>query len=56
MGFSIVPHSWLPEKVFMDCLNCSLFQTCHQYAMVVPLDSMTDGVRGPLAAATASLA
>ena len=38
MGFSIVPHSWLLEKIFADCLNCPRFRQCGQYAMVVPLD------------------
>ncbi|MCX6545395.1 MAG: GNAT family N-acetyltransferase [Acidobacteria bacterium] len=34
LGFSIVPHSWLPEKVSADCWSCALFQKCGQYAMV----------------------
>ena len=38
MGFSIVPHTWLLEKVTTDCINCPLFRTCGQYAMVVPID------------------
>jgi amino-acid N-acetyltransferase len=38
-GFSIVPHLWLPEKVFTDCVTCPHFQRCGQYAMVLPLDS-----------------
>jgi len=38
MGFSIVPHSWLLEKVFTDCLKCPQFRQCGQYGMVVPLD------------------
>jgi amino-acid N-acetyltransferase len=33
-GFSIVPHTWLPEKVAADCWQCSLFQKCGQYAVV----------------------
>jgi amino-acid N-acetyltransferase len=33
-GFSIVPHTWLPEKVAADCWNCSQFQKCGQYAMI----------------------
>ena len=37
MGFSIVPHLWLPEKVFTDCVKCPHFRQCGQYAMVVPL-------------------
>jgi amino-acid N-acetyltransferase len=38
MGFSIVPHQWLLEKVFTDCVKCSHFRQCGQYGMVVPLD------------------
>jgi len=33
-GFSIVPHTWLPEKVAADCWSCSQFQKCGQYAVV----------------------
>jgi amino-acid N-acetyltransferase len=33
-GFSIVPHTWLPEKVAADCWSCSKFQQCGQYAVV----------------------
>jgi amino-acid N-acetyltransferase len=38
MGFSIVPHLWLLEKLFTDCMTCPHFRHCGQYAMVVPLD------------------
>lgn len=34
LGFSIVPHFWLPEKVAADCWSCPLFQKCGQYAMI----------------------
>ena len=46
MGFSIVPHTWLLEKIFTDCLKCPQFRTCGQYAMVVPLDSAFDSEHG----------
>jgi amino-acid N-acetyltransferase len=46
MGFSIVPHSWLLEKIFTDCLKCPLFRTCGQFGMVVPLDSAFDAEQG----------
>jgi amino-acid N-acetyltransferase len=46
MGFSIVPHLWLSEKVFTDCVKCPQFRQCGQYAMVVPLDSAFDADRG----------
>jgi amino-acid N-acetyltransferase len=42
MGFSIVPHLWLTEKVFTDCVTCPLFRRCGQYAMVLPLESAAD--------------
>jgi hypothetical protein len=46
MGFSIVPHLWLTEKVFIDCVKCPQFRQCGQYAMVVPLDQAFDTERG----------
>ncbi len=36
-NFSIVPHTWLPEKISTDCLNCPLFRKCEQHAMMLPL-------------------
>ena len=33
LGFSIVPHVWLPEKITHDCHACPLFRQCGQYAM-----------------------
>ena len=44
MGFSIVPHLWLTEKVFTDCVNCPAFRKCGQYAMELPLDSAYEPV------------
>jgi amino-acid N-acetyltransferase len=44
MGFSIVPHLWLTEKVYTDCVKCPLFRRCGQYAMVLPLDPATETV------------
>jgi amino-acid N-acetyltransferase len=46
MGFSIVPHLWLTEKVFTDCVKCPQFRQCGQYAMVVPLDVAFDTEHG----------
>ena len=37
MGFSIVPHTWLPEKIEADCRSCALFRSCGQYAVMLPL-------------------
>src|SRR6516225_7192543 len=42
IGFSIVPHSWLLEKLFTDCVKCPHFRRCGQYGMVVPLESGRD--------------
>ena len=39
MGFSIVPHLWMQEKIFTDCVKCQQFRRCGQYAMVAPLDA-----------------
>ena len=38
MGFSIVPHTWVPEKIMADCRSCALFRRCEQFAMVADLD------------------
>ena len=38
LGFSIVPHAWLPEKIVTDCHACSQFRHCGQYAVVRSLD------------------
>ncbi|HEY7189655.1 MAG TPA: GNAT family N-acetyltransferase [Vicinamibacterales bacterium] len=37
MGFSIVPHPWIPEKIEADCRSCPLFRHCGQYAVTLPL-------------------
>jgi amino-acid N-acetyltransferase len=36
-GFSLVPHVWLPEKIAHDCIACSLFRRCGQFAVTLPL-------------------
>lgn len=41
-GFSIVPHTWLPEKIMTDCQGCEWFRRCAQYAVVLELG----GARG----------
>jgi len=45
MGFSIVPHLWLPEKIFTDCVKCPQFRRCGQYAMVAPLEAATESLQ-----------
>lgn len=37
LGFSIVPHVWVPEKIAHDCVSCALFRHCGQYAVSLPL-------------------
>ena len=46
MGFSIVPHTWLPEKIMADCRSCPLFRRCEQFAMVTGLDAMPEAQPG----------
>jgi len=36
-GFSIVPHTWVPEKIARDCTSCVQFRRCGQHAVVLPL-------------------
>jgi len=38
LGFSIVPHVWLPEKILTNCHACSQFRRCGQYAVVRSLE------------------
>jgi amino-acid N-acetyltransferase len=38
LGFSIVPHSWVPEKIARDCQGCPLFRRCGQHAVVLPIE------------------
>jgi amino-acid N-acetyltransferase len=37
LGFSIVPHVWMPEKIAHDCVGCSQFRQCGQYAVSLAL-------------------
>jgi amino-acid N-acetyltransferase len=41
LGFTIVPHVWVPEKIERDCRSCAQFRHCGQYAVTLPL---RDGV------------
>jgi amino-acid N-acetyltransferase len=54
-GFSIVPHTWVPEKIAHDCYSCPLFRNCGQYAIVLHLDRAA-GVRSTLRANARSTA
>ena len=53
MGFSIVPHVWMQEKISTDCVKCSLFRRCGQYAMVTPLDTPIAAERSTIAMSVA---
>ena len=46
LGFSIVPHTWLPEKIMTDCQGCMWFRRCEQTAVVIELDWGRSGPRG----------
>ena len=37
MNFSIVPHTWVPEKIAVDCHGCPQFRRCGQHAVVFRL-------------------
>jgi amino-acid N-acetyltransferase len=37
LGFSIVPHVWLPEKIETNCRSCSQFRRCGQFAVMLEL-------------------
>ena len=37
LGFTIVPHTWVPEKIERDCRSCAQFRVCGQYAVTLPL-------------------
>lgn len=37
LGYSLVPHAWLPAKIAMDCVGCALFRQCGQDAMRLQL-------------------
>lgn len=43
MGFSLVPHHWMPEKIATDCQSCALFRRCGQHAVA---RALTDTGRG----------
>lgn len=42
LGFSIVPHAWLPEKIGIDCNSCALFRRCGQVAMLDDLEPLRE--------------
>ena len=53
-GFSIVPHTWVPEKIRANCTSCTFFRNCDQYAMLLPLDLMAGATQHSRMAASAA--
>jgi amino-acid N-acetyltransferase len=43
LGFEVVPHDAVPEKIARDCVSCALFQRCGQHAVVLPLGERARG-------------
>ena len=39
LGFSIVPHVWLPAKIARDCHSCEWFRRCDKWAMTLDLET-----------------
>jgi amino-acid N-acetyltransferase len=37
LGYSLVPHAWLPAKIAADCAACPLFRRCGQTAVELRL-------------------
>lgn len=46
LGFSLVPHHWVREKIAADCQGCALFRRCGQHAVLLRLGE-TDRGRAP---------
>jgi hypothetical protein len=46
-GLSIVPHLWIPEKVFTDCVKGPRCERCGQYAMAPALGAAGDLICEP---------
>jgi len=40
LGFSLVPHLWVREKVTTDCVTCPAFRACGQNAVSLDLDDL----------------
>ena len=53
-GFSIVPHTWVPEKIQANCTSCAVFRQCDQYAMLLPLHLMAGATQHSRLAASAA--
>ena len=47
-NFSIVPHTFVPEKIAKDCTSCALFRRCSQQAMLMPLEQVARQATRPV--------
>jgi amino-acid N-acetyltransferase len=45
LGYSLVPHAWLPQKIALDCAGCALFRACGQDAVRLHLAERPRGAR-----------
>ena len=54
LGFSITPHTWVPEKIVHDSASCAAFQSCGQHAVVFSLPDrrLENGLRRAATLAT----
>lgn len=43
LGFSLVPHHWVGEKIAADCQGCALFRRCGQHAVLLTLGERDRG-------------
>jgi amino-acid N-acetyltransferase len=44
LGFSMMPHRAVPEKIAADCVTCPRYGRCGQFAMVMALDALPEGI------------
>ena len=52
LGFSLVPHAWVPEKIAKDCVTCQVFRRCGQHAVVLPIATATRAASAAIARRT----
>jgi len=55
LGFSLVPHQWIPEKIAVDCAGCALFRQCGQSAVLRRLADCDAAWSGERPAAASAL-
>jgi N-acetylglutamate synthase-like GNAT family acetyltransferase len=55
LGFSMVPHPWVPEKIAHDCQGCELFRRCGQHAVTLALRGQSHAISTTSARSSASV-